>query len=534
MAKTTLYKWYAPQFDAYFFIAVEDTTKKSPDNWFNLSALKDKIRGVATEEAYQLLQDKKSNTVIVAVIDSGIDIRHDDLKDNIWVNAKEIAGNGKDDDGNGYIDDINGWNFIGGKDGKNVGADSYELTREYARLNAKYANVDATKLKGTQKAEYQYYQEIKTAFLERKAEIDENYQGFKNFKDAYMEAQSVLQKHLNTTAPLTEAQVKAIKSDKAEVNEAIATMKLAFGYGLDEKQLVEGVEYFEKAKNYGYNENFNPRNIVGDKENDINDKYYGNNDVIGPDATHGTHVAGIIGAVRSNNIGMKGVADNVKIMVVRAVPDGDERDKDVANAIRYAVDNGARIINMSFGKAYSPNKEWVDEAIKYAQSKNVLLVHAAGNDSKNVDTEKNFPHPRSKDGKVLVNNWLEIGASSWHSDNNKFVADFTNYGQKYVDVFAPGVDIYATTPNQSYEYLSGTSMAAPVTSGVAALLLSYFPELTAVQLKDILMKSSTKYKGTMVNKPGAENTVDFGTLSNTGGIVNAYEAVKMAIEMTKK
>lgn len=284
---------------------------------------------------------------------------------------------------------------------------------------------------------------------------------------------------------------------------------------------------------FGYNEKFDPRSIVGDNPAKLREKGYGNNDLIGPDARHGTHVAGIIAANRKNNKGIMGVADNVQIMVIRAVPDGDERDKDIANAIFYAVDNGAHIINMSFGKAYSPNKAFVDEAVKYAERKGVLLIHAAGNDAKNLEVENNFPNKSFAKGKGEAELWLEVGASAWKADNMEFVANFSNYGKTKVDIFAPGVDIYATTPQQSYEYLSGTSMAAPATSGVAALVMSYYPELSAQEIRTILMESSVKYKETVVNKPGTQNSIPFGELSVSGGIANAYEALLLAEKMSQ-
>jgi subtilisin family serine protease len=294
------------------------------------------------------------------------------------------------------------------------------------------------------------------------------------------------------------------------------------------KELKEAVDYYGVIVNYGYNENFDSREIVGDNISNLQEKNYGNNDVKGPDSNHGTHVAGIIAADRNNNLGIKGIADNVKIMVVRAVPNGDERDKDVANAIIYAVDNGAKIINMSFGKSFSPQKEAVDKAVRYAEQKGVLLVHAAGNDSEDIDVNKNYPSKFYLDGKE-AKNWIEVGASSAGSDED-LVGSFSNYGRKMVSLFAPGVEIYSTVPDNKYKNNDGTSMASPATAGVAALLMSYFPELTALQVKDILMKSSRKFDNLKVQKPGG-GKVDFNQLSASGGLVNAYEAVKMAKAM---
>ena len=287
-----------------------------------------------------------------------------------------------------------------------------------------------------------------------------------------------------------------------------------------------GVDHYRPILEYAYNENFDSRKVIGDNYSNVNEKNYGNNDVEGPDPSHGTHVAGIIAADRRNELGIKGIADNVRIMSVRTVPNGDERDKDVANAIRYAVDNGAKVINMSFGKSYSPQKEAVDRAVKYAEQKNVLLIHAAGNDGDDIDTEKNYPSRFYLDGKE-AKNWMEIGASAWGTDEN-FVGSFSNYGKKTVDFFAPGVEIYSTTPNNTYQNFDGTSMASPCTTGVAALLMSYFPEFTAIQIKDILRKSTRKFDGLEVQRPGGKGNVKFDQLSNTGGLVNAYEAVKLA------
>ncbi|MEM9391620.1 MAG: S8 family serine peptidase, partial [Bacteroidota bacterium] len=297
------------------------------------------------------------------------------------------------------------------------------------------------------------------------------------------------------------------------------------------EELKEGVEYFGNQVNYAYNIEFDPRKYVNDDYDNLYEKGYGNNDVKGHDPSHGTHVAGIIAANRDNGLGINGIADNAEIMVIRAVPDGDERDKDIANAIIYAVDNGARIVNMSFGKSYSPQKEAVDKAVKYAESKGVLLVHAAGNSSKNIDKGKNFPTKRYSETSV-ASNWLEIGASSWGDDEN-FVGSFSNYGKETVDVFAPGVQIYSTTPDNNYKAYDGTSMAAPATSGVAALLMSYFPDLSIKQVKDIILKSSRKFDNLEVVKPGkGGEKVNFNELSITGGIINAYKAVEMAQEVS--
>jgi cell wall-associated protease len=248
----------------------------------------------------------------------------------------------------------------------------------------------------------------------------------------------------------------------------------------------------------------------------------------GNGSKHGTHVSGLIGAVRNNGIGVDGVADNVKIMMLRVVPDGDEYDKDVALAIRYAVDNGAKVINMSFGKYFSPEKRWVDSAVKYAEQHDVLIVHASGNESNDVDVKENYPNCWLKQWRTNATNFINVGASSDPKISGGIAAEFSNYGKETVDVFAPGVRIYSTFPGGNhYGNLQGTSMAAPIVTGLAALLRTYYPELTAVQVKKIIEESTFKPDATVISiKPGSKSEeVPFSVLSKTGGIINAYKAV---------
>jgi cell wall-associated protease len=505
--------------------------KTVPSDWFLKDPELDSLQGVSAERTYQtLLKDQPSRTVIVAVIDSGIDIDHEDLKSVIWVNEDEIPDNGIDDDKNGYIDDVHGWNFIGGKEG-NVDADTYELTREYIRLKIKYENADGNKISKKQKPEYESYLQIKDKFEKLKAKNEQQYKLYANMYRSITFSIDTLKAIMNVEK-ITPEEVRKFQTDDPGLLFAkgfLLSMYRNMGEDadLDEylAELKEAVDYYGVIVKYGYNENFDSRTIVGDNISNVQEKNYGNKDVKGPDPEHGTHVAGIIAADRKNDIGVKGIADNVKIMVVRAVPNGDERDKDVANAIIYAVDNGAKVINMSFGKSFSPQKEAVDKAVRHAEQKGVLLVHAAGNDAENIDVEKNFPNRFYLDGKE-AKNWIEVGASSAGTDDG-FVGSFSNYGKKSVSLFAPGVEIYSTVPGSKYKNLDGTSMASPSAAGVAALLMSYFPELTAVQVKEILMKSTRKFDNLKIQKPGG-GKVEFNQLSASGGLVNAYEAVKMA------
>jgi cell wall-associated protease len=528
----------------------QDTTTV-PKDWFLKDPGTDHVQGVSAEKTYgTLLNGKPSKTVLVAVIDSGIDIDHEDLKDVLWVNRKEIAGNGVDDDKNGYVDDIHGWNFIGGKNG-NVNEDTYEVTREYARLRGKYDSVDDKTLNKKEKEELEYFKKVKAKydrdFKFNKEQYDQYNEQYQMYANAYLTinfCDSLLQRV--TGKPVSKSSLSSVQATNDTVTFAKETLTkilesiegdVQVNEFLDElasyiSQLKEGYDHYRVAVEYGYNTDFNSRLVVGDDPNNLYEKGYGNNDVEGPDPKHGTHVAGIIGASRSNNIGINGIANNVQIMSVRAVPNGDERDKDVANAILYATDNGAKIINMSFGKSFSPGKEAVDKAVKYAESKGVLIIHAAGNDHDDLDLDSNFPNKNFTKG-GQAKNWLEIGASSWGADEN-FVGNFSNYGKKSVDLFAPGVQIYSTTPDNTYEDLQGTSMACPATSGVAAVLFSYFPDLTATQVKDILRQSTRKFDGLKVTKPGTKDPVPFSELSATGGLVNVYEAVKLAMEVKPK
>jgi cell wall-associated protease len=523
---------------------------KAPENWFNLDASENSINGVSTEKMYsQLLKGKQGRTVIVAVIDGGVDPEHEDLKDIMWRNPREIPNNGIDDDNNGYIDDVHGWNFLGGKDGRSVHHETLEKVRVYAAKRAKYANVDVAKLSKGDKKDYEDFQKMKTEIDDELKEAKENLEQYELTKTMIMNGLDAAESTLAGKA-ITKANLDAIDpkdnktlaAGKSILMKRVAAKKDISSFAVIKEdlaeQLQEAIDYFGgKAKQY--DPDFNPRaDIVKDNYADSYEKNYGNNDVKGPDAFHGTHVAGIIGAIRSNNKGMKGVADNVRIMAIRCVPDGDERDKDVANSIIYAVDNGAQVINMSFGKSYSWDKVAVDKAVKYAQSKDVLLVHAAGNDSKDNDNKANTNFPKAVFEKggwfspKKAKNWIEVGALSWKKDEDA-VATFSNYGQGNVDLFAPGVDIYSTAPDGKYKPASGTSMASPVTAGVAAVIRSYYPDLTAEQVKECLEKSVVK-QNYSVKKPGSEDKVPFSSLSRTGGVVNVYEAVKLAGQMKGK
>lgn len=505
----------------------------TPNGWHLKDRAKDSLYGISLDRAYDFVKGKKSKTVIVAVIDSGIDTLHEDLKPILWTNAKEIPGNGIDDDKNGYVDDMHGWNFIGGKDGRNVKEDSYEVARVYHAGKAKFEGGKPQGMSAAQEREYREWLRAKEEVTEgaNPAEAVMLKKMYPSFKTGDSLLRIALKKE--------EYNGNDLKDFKTDDPRAAATRAMILqiskandSYEITNEQLLSELEgQLRKAEAASIAPPNYRGDIVKDNEADINDRYYGNNDIMANTPFHGTHVSGIIAAVRNNGKGIDGIADNVRIMTVRAVPDGDEHDKDIALAIRYAVDNGAQIINMSFGKAFSPQKAWVDDAVRYAQKKGVLLVHAAGNDAKNVDTTFNFPTPVMLSG-AKPGNWLTIGASG-DPKNGGLAASFSNYGKKEVDVFSPGVAIYSTIPGgTTYGNASGTSMASPVTAGVAAFLLSYYPTLTAEQLKYVIENSAVK-TDEKAPMPGTGEEVAFSDLSKTGGLLNAYEAVKLADQLVR-
>ncbi|MFT7900033.1 S8 family serine peptidase [Tenacibaculum ascidiaceicola] len=491
-----------------------ELTDYEQENWQHLDLATDTIPGMSVNKAYEFLKGKKHVGVVVGVVDSGTDLKHEDLVDVAWINTKEIAGDGIDNDKNGYVDDINGWNFLG---------DAYKEHLEYERILMKPEVADAETL-----AEVKAYQ------AEKIAEAKKTVARYGGLKGMVGDADKAFTKYFGKST-YTKEEVEAINTNDEMLGNAKNFATRMFGYF---DTLEEAKEYFEKGiKNAektinGDNLKTDYRTVVGDNAYDINDKPgYGNGNTghSEKDEAHGSHVSGIIGATRNNDKGMNGVAD-VKIMAVRSVSDGDEYDKDVALGIRYAVDNGAKVINTSFGKGFSPNKEWVYDAIKYAASKDVLIVNAAGNDGKNIDVEKTFPNDAPDLTNEIADNFLTIGAMSANYDKT-LPANFSNYGKKNVDVFAPGVQVYSTTPDNEYKKFNGTSMASPAAAGVAALVRSYYPELTASQVKHILMNSGTKIDLEVV-KPGTrDEMVPFSELSVSGRVVNAYNAVRMADRM---
>ena len=496
------------------------TPSEAPSNWQLLDETADGVTGISSDRAMRELLTGvlPRRTVVVAVIDGGTDTAHIDLRANLWSNPKEIAGNGKDDDGNGYVDDVRGWNFIGGNDGRDVDHDTHEVTRQFVRCTSALPPYPADKCAA-----------ITADFEKTRSEAQQTLAQVKQI-DSVLTAISRVLRTATGTDSLTLDRVRSLQPTDPNLVRARSIYLQLSAQGLNRHEIDEALKAYESRVKYGLNPSFDSRAIVGDNYANMSERKYGNADVTGPDASHGTHVAGIIGAVRDNGLGIDGIAPSVRLMIVRTVPDGDERDKDVANAIRYATDNGAQVINMSFGKGYSPDKTAVDDAVKYADARGVLMIHAAGNDGADLAQKPNFPTPLYANGGRALN-WIEVGASSWKGGDS-LAAPFSNYSHDLVDVFAPGVDILSTVPGGKYERDSGTSMASPVVTGLAALLMAYFPTLTATDVRTIILSSAAARTSQMVVRPGGKDKVPFGSLSVTGGVVNAYDAVKMAQQMT--
>jgi subtilisin family serine protease len=494
-------------------------TENELNRWSHLDLAKDTIPGMSVDKAYaELLKGKKGVPVIVGIVDSGVDIEHDDLKSVVWTNKKEIAGNGIDDDKNSYIDDIHGWNFLG------------DITKE----NVEYERI----IKDKSLVDEKTYLAAKAMNDKKVAEAAQGKSRLEQMLATIAEGDAAISKQLGKSSYTVE-EVNAITSTDPALQKTKADMQKMLSYGMPIAELKEAVQKQlegDIALLNGDNLKTDYRKVVGDNPKDITNTKYGNNNVMGPDKNeilHGTHVAGIVAQVRNNNIGGDGIANNVQILTVRAVPDGDEYDKDIALGIRYAVDNGAKVINGSFGKSFSPQKQWVYDAIKYAEKKDVLIVHAAGNDAKDIDYNDNYPNDSDDKVTEFADNLITVGALNFEN-GNKLVARFSNIGKINVDVFAPGVKIYATTPNNTYKLLQGTSMAAPNVAGVAALIRSYYPKLSAKQVKHILMDSGVAIESEVIVGGKPADTRPFSALSKSGKIVNAYNALQMAEKMSKK
>jgi subtilisin family serine protease len=498
-------------------LKITELTEQQKKTWGHADLITDTIPGMSVDKAYvELINNQKGQTVVVAVLDSGVDFEHEDLDDNAWTNPGEKPGNGKDDDNNGFVDDVHGYNFLG---------TSYNEQLEYTRILRLNLGDAALQDKARQKLEGE------------KAETSNNKERYSQILQSVEVADAAVKAKLGKDS-YTKKEVMSIETEDAELQQHIAVLLQMFNFRDTIPEVLEtineGLTYFTDKLNYHLNEDFNGREAVGDDPYDLDDTEYGNGNPlpVSDEESHGTHVAGIIAAERNNGLGVNGVATNVQIMSIRAVPNGDEYDKDIARGIRYAVDNGATIINASFGKSFSPKAEWVYDAIAYAAANDVLIVHAAGNDALNLDQagNENFPND-SRDLKTeFTNNVITVGALN-PDYGSEMVAAFSNYGKINVDIFAPGGEIYSTMPDNTYKYSGGTSMAAPAVSGIAALIRSYFPKLTANQVKKIIMQSGLTTKTQVVVGGDSDNTATFDAISSSGKMANAYNALILASQV---
>ncbi len=511
-------------------LKVAPLNEETEKAWSSKDLVKDTIPGMSVELAYNEFVKSDGVPVIVGVVDSGVDVDHEDLKNKIWTNAKEIPNNNKDDDNNGYVDDIHGWNFLG-----DVVDEQLEFSRIIQKYEPMYKGKNLSEIPKKEQETFEMYQSARAEYDKQYNKLIEQIEQYDQIVEVVKTAHADVSKKLGKADYTAEDLEKMDASTPdAQRNKAILTQMLSYEPTIPKflEMINEGLVGMNKRLDTNFNLKADYRKVLGDNPDNIKDDQYGNNNVMGPDAEgalHGTHVAGIIAAQRDNNVGMNGVAnDNIKIMVVRAVPDGDERDKDIALAFRYAVDNGAKVINTSFGKYFSTNPEWVYDAIKYAAKHDVLIVNAAGNDAVDLDAGKGiYPNDQLNNMEEFADNFITVGALN-ETYGGELVASFSNYGTSNVDVFAPGVRIYSTVPENKYEFLQGTSMAAPEVSGVAAMLRSYYPQFSAAQIKQILMQSGVTTNTVVVVGGDPETTKKFSELSKSGKMVNMYNAFKMA------
>lgn len=515
----------------------EKLLDKEIRKWQDKDIFLDTVPGISLNKAYEFLQNKKGDTIIVAVIDTEVDINHEDLKGQVWVNPHEVANNGIDDDNNGYIDDIHGWNFLGNAKGENLIYASYDFMRIIKKFTPVFGSKTIDSIPKNQIDDFNRYQEALKALEETQKSKQDQLKIAQQYLREHREALEVLKKHLALDS-ITKEQVLAVKTDDTTILKHKKKLLDHMNRSLTEETLLIYLDQVEKAIGLSLNFDYQERTVIGDDPYDITDTGYGNNNLSGnlDKLYHGTLMAGIIAAKRNNHIGINGILNEVKIMPLCISANGDEFDKDIALAIRYAVDNGAKVINMSSGNQFSMHRKWVNEAIKYAAQKDVLFITSAGNSGYNLDLEEHnyYPNNLRKDGTEISDNFMMIGASSY-TLNKRLIYYKTNYGKYNVDLFAPGYRIYTTLPNNMYRYSSGTSAATPIVSGVAALVRSHYPDLTAAQVKDILMKSGVSYNIDVEIKldDGTKKMVPFSELSKSGKIVNAYNALLLAEKVSK-
>ncbi|WP_281989802.1 S8 family serine peptidase [Aquimarina aggregata] len=521
------------------FTSKKSLNKDFKKNWYYKDIIEDSIPGISLEKAYStILKNKNGIEVVVAVIDMPIDINHEDLKNNIWVNKKEIPNNGIDDDQNGYIDDIHGWNFLGNQKGETNKFVNYEYTRIIKKYDSIYKS---PKNILNDSVNYSLYLKAKQKYEDQLIFAKEDSSYIEMVSTSKKEAENYLKKFLKTSEYNQEVldSIKDKFPNDSILKDKTLILKNFITYGFSNQYILDYKLKADQRLKKLLNLNYNDRKILGDNPNSLNDKNYGNNKVDSEIGffDHGTLMAGMIASVRNNKLGTQGFSDKIKIMCLPVSSFGNEHDKDIALAIKYAVDNGAKVINMSIGKEFSLYKEWVFNALKYADEHDVLIVSGGGNSSYNLNKfDHYYPNDNENNEKEVSKNFIKVGASSYLSNEN-LVADFSNYGSYDIDIFAPGVDGYSTTSlPQKYKFVfGGTSMSSAITSGVAALLFSHFPNLKAIDVKNVILDSGVEF--TFNVKVPSENKQKelspFSELSKSGKVVNAYNALLLAEQVSK-
>jgi len=514
-------------------------------HWKDLE--KDGVHGVSLFKAQQLIKDLKlkPSPVIIAVLDGGIDTAHIQIKPLLWNNPKEIPGNALDDDKNGYIDDVHGWNFLGNAAGENINKASDEKSRVYHRYKNEFKQdkLDSTSWDLTKKQAYKIWQQAAAEIVFTDEDAD-NLSFIKMARNAVVKMGVILIREIEDSNFTTEQLETYQPIGKLTADTKISYLRTMQALGIDRlaghHSIVEDLnEYISGKEQSAISIDTPPedlrKKITKDQYDNFNDQYYGNNDITGPNAKHGTHVAGLAAGIVDTNFTKSNFNNPIQIMGLRVVPDGDEYDKDVALGIRYAVNNGAKIINMSFGKSYSPEQPWVDSAIRYAASKDVLIIHSAGNESYDLNSKSVYPSPYSNVFKDRANNMMTVGASNDPVIAESILTDFSNFGNQVVDLLSPGNKIYSSLPNQQYGFLNGTSMSAPVLSHIAALVRAYFPKLSATQVKSILLQSCWKPsdENMLFPIPKKDQSKKLNEISAEGGIINAALCIQNALIFQK-
>jgi subtilisin family serine protease len=517
-------------------------------SWYTKDFTLDGIPGISLDKAYsEKLIPKTNKSIIVAVIDTQIDATHEALQGKLWVNQKEIPNNGIDDDNNGYVDDINGWNFTAKPNGKSIMWSNYEYIRLIRKWQPYFAAKDTIKLSEDDAYDFKEYKRA-LAYRDYYQDYYENWRKSLLFSiDVYPASRDSLKKFfpkedytmkdLDSLYKIHKINDKTYWERKDDNDRDLGALIDYMRVNIETtqrtlEQITNQKTELDSILQKNLNTEYNERNFLKDRPDKL-EKGYGNNKVSEKENQHkhSTEVSGIIAAKRNNKHGTRGFSDNIKIMPLAIAVSGDTHDKDIALAIYYAVDNGAKVINMSFGKEFSLQQEWVTKAIQYAEQKNVLLVHVAGNKSRNVDTHTYYPCDYNpKERKEISSNLITVGATT-HKADSTFVSAFSSYGKKSIDLFAPGSKIYTTFPDNKYNYDSGTSLAAPMVSATAALIWLSYPKLTVQQLKQIILDSGTTYNFEVLLPGGEGKKVPFKELSKTGKVLNVYNALKMAAQV---